>query len=169
MHKGPRLKTIPPGDDKERLVCPECDYVAYENPKIVAGAVVVKDDRILLCKRAIDPRMGFWTLPAGFLEQREAPDEGARREAQEEAGATIEIDGLLVVYTVRHISQVQFLYRARLVSEVKAGVESQEVRLFEWKDIPWTELAFPSVKWALEHYQATKHLQTLVPAAVAVE
>src|SRR5690242_13029188 len=114
--KGPRLKMIPPGDDKERLVCPECNFVVYDNPKIVAGAVVLEGERVLLCKRAIEPRLGYWTLPAGFLEAKEAPDEGALREAKEEAGATITLDGLLVVYTVRHISQVQMFYRARLGS-----------------------------------------------------
>lgn len=169
LTKGPRERRIPPGDDKLRLVCPECDYVVYDNPKIVAGAVVVKDERVLLCQRAIEPRKGYWTLPAGFLEAREAPEEGARREAIEEASADIEIDGLLVVYTVRHLSQVQFLYRAKLRSDVEAGVESLAVRLFAWDEIPWADLAFPSVKWALERYAATKNEKTLVPAAVAVE
>ncbi len=167
--KGPRLRQVPPGDDKERLVCPDCDYVAYENPKIVAGSVAIEDGRILLCRRAIEPRRGFWTLPAGFLELGESPEEGARREAVEEANAAIDIDGLLAVYTVRHISQVQLFYRARLRSAVSPGIESQEVGLFAWEEIPWSELAFPSVKWTLERHQATKHLEVLVPASVVVE
>jgi ADP-ribose pyrophosphatase YjhB (NUDIX family) len=152
---GPRVRTIPEGDDRERLTCPDCGYIAYENPKMVAGSVVSVGDKIMLCRRAIEPRKGFWTLPAGFLELHETPEEGAKREAWEEARARIAIDALLAVYSVPRISQVQLIYRATLAEPgFEAGPESLEVELFDWTDIPWTELAFPSVKWALDEYRA---------------
>lgn len=152
---GPRVRVVPPGEDRERLVCPDCSYIAYENPKIVVGAVVTDDlDRILLCRRAIPPRSGFWTLPAGYMELNETTEQGAAREAMEEAGARIAIDALLAVYNIPRISQVQMIYRARLSDPAIApGVESLEVGLFTWKDIPWDELAFPSVVWALHEWR----------------
>jgi ADP-ribose pyrophosphatase YjhB (NUDIX family) len=154
MGAGPSVRTIPDGDDRERLTCPDCGFIAYENPKMVAGSVVSVDGKIMLCRRAIDPRKGFWTLPAGFLELHETPEEGAKREAWEEARARIAIDALLAVYSVPRISQVQLIYRATLEEPgFEAGPESLEVALFEWTDIPWTELAFPSVKWALDEYR----------------
>jgi ADP-ribose pyrophosphatase YjhB (NUDIX family) len=157
---------VPEGDTIERYVCGRCGYIHYSNPKIVVGSVVVHGTRILLCRRAIEPRKGLWTLPAGFLEEHESPEEGARREAREEACAEIVLEGLLAVYTVAHISQVQLMYRARLEApEYSPGPESLEVQLFEWNDIPWDELAFPSVKWALRHYQETKHLSVFPPFA----
>ena len=131
-------RTVPDGDDHERLVCRDCGYVAYENPKIIAGAVVADGEKIMLCRRAIDPQKGKWTIPAGFLELGEAPDEGAAREAMEEACATIEIIDLLAVYSVRRISQVHMMYRARLADpKFSPGLESLEVKLFDWDDIPW--------------------------------
>jgi len=152
---GPTVRAIPPGDDRERLTCPDCGFIAYENPKMVAGSVVSVDGRIMLCRRAIEPRHGYWTLPAGFLELHETPEEGAKREAWEEARARIAIDALLAVYSVPRISQVQLIYRATLAEPgFEAGPESLEVALFDWADIPWGELAFPSVKWALDEYRA---------------
>lgn len=149
---GPRVETIPEGDDRARLMCPDCGFIHYENPKMIVGAVVRWDDRILLCRRAIAPRLGYWTLPAGYLELNEAPEEGARREAWEEACAKIEITSLLAVYDIPRLSQVQLIYRARLLDEaVKPGAESQAVALFEWGKIPWSEIAFPTVRWALRH------------------
>jgi ADP-ribose pyrophosphatase YjhB (NUDIX family) len=152
--RGPSLRTIPPGDNRERMVCPDCGFIAYENPKVVVGSVVhAEDDRVLLCRRAIDPRRGFWTLPAGYLELHESTLAGALREAQEEACAEIEIEGLLAVYNIPRLSQVQIIYRARLAgSAIAAGPESLEVRLFAWDEIPWDEIAFPSVHWALRHF-----------------
>ncbi len=133
-------------------------------PKIVVGSVVVHDERIMLCRRAIEPRKGYWTLPAGFLEEHETPEDGARREAREEAECDIELDALLAVFSVPRISQVQLMYRARLKTPHFApGAESLEVRLFSWEDIPWTELAFPSVTWALERYRETKDLAVFAP------
>jgi ADP-ribose pyrophosphatase YjhB (NUDIX family) len=145
-------RKIPEGDGIEREVCVTCGYVAYENPKIVVGTVVAHEGKVLLCKRAIEPRLGFWTLPAGYMELHETPEEGAKREAFEEAEARIIIEGLLGVYTVKPLSQVQLLFRARFEGEPKfsAGVETLELGLFAWEEIPWEEIAFPSVKWVLD-------------------
>src|SRR5215468_9188886 len=124
-------EAVPPGDNRPRLVCDECEFVQYVNPKVVVGAVCSFEGRLLLCRRAIDPRRGYWTVPAGFMEEKETAEAGARREAWEEAGADIEIDGLLGLYSVPRISQVHILFRARLLSPaVAAGEESLEVRLF---------------------------------------
>lgn len=151
------VKQVPEGDDKPRLVCGDCGWIHYVNPKIVVGAVVSHEGRILLCRRAIEPRLGYWTLPAGFMEERETSEAGAAREAMEEAGARIEIDGLLAVYNVPRISQVQLIYRARLADpKIAAGPESLEVGLFDWDEIPWKELAFPTVVWALRHWHESR-------------
>jgi ADP-ribose pyrophosphatase YjhB (NUDIX family) len=148
----------------ERYVCGDCGHIYYSNPKIVVGSVVVEGGKILLCRRAIEPREGFWTLPAGFLEEHETPEDGAKREAKEEAECEIELDALLAVYSVPRISQVQLMYRARLKTPHFApGTESLEVALFAWEDIPWTELAFPSVVWALNHYRETKDRNVFAP------
>lgn len=144
----------PDGEDRPRRVCDHCAFIDYVNPKIVVGSVVVEEKQVLLCRRAIAPRVGFWTLPAGFLEEGETAEEGALREAREEACADLVLDGLLAVYSVPRISQIQLMFRARLASTKFApGPESLEVRLFAWEDIPMDELAFPSVAWALAHYQ----------------
>ena len=149
-------RRVPEGDTKERLVCRECGFIHYQNPTIVVGTVATWDSRILLCRRAIEPRVGFWTIPAGFLEQHETPEEGAAREAREEACAEIEIDGLLGVYSVARISQIHLLYRARLSSPAIApGPESLDVALVPLDDIPWRDLAFPSVAWVLERHRET--------------
>lgn len=156
----------PEGDDRPRLVCDHCGFIDYVNPRIVVGSVIHSlDRRIVMCKRAIEPRRGFWTLPAGFLETGESAQEGAMREAMEEASAQIEIEGLLAVYSVPRISQVQLMFRAKLRTAIlRPGPESEDVKLFKWDDIPWKDLAFPSVKWALDHYQATKDKPVLGPA-----
>jgi ADP-ribose pyrophosphatase YjhB (NUDIX family) len=155
--RGPSVKAIPEGDDRERMICADCGYVLYDNPKIVVGSVARWGDRILLCRRAIHPRRGYWTLPAGYLELNESTSAGAEREAWEEARAKLAIEGLLAIYDIPRISQVQLIYRARLVDEsVAAGPESLEVGLFEWDDIPWGDLAFPSVRWALHHEQEAR-------------
>lgn len=156
-------RKIPPGDDKFRQICNECGFIEYVNPKIVAGSIVTAGTKILLCKRAIEPRNGFWTLPAGFMEEGESVEQGAAREALEEANASIEIDRLLAVYSVPRISQVQIMYRAKLVSDVSPGPESLEVRLFEWRNIPWRDLAFPTVVWTLTDYARTRSLQDFAP------
>jgi ADP-ribose pyrophosphatase YjhB (NUDIX family) len=147
---------VPDGDTRERLVCPSCGHIAYENPKIVVGSVVAESGRVLLCRRAIEPRRGFWTLPAGYLEMDETIEEGARREALEEAEARIEIDGVLAIYNISRISQIQVIFRARFAGppHVAAGPESEEVRMFAWNDIPWDDIAFPSVRWSLHAWRA---------------
>ena len=156
---------IPEGDDKERSVCQRCDFIDYQNPKIVAGSVVVKDGKILLCKRAIEPRKGYWTLPAGFMELGESVEEGAMREAQEEALADIKIDRLLAVYSVPRIGQVQVMFRASLEGNFGVGPESEEVALYDWADIPWSQLAFPTVVWALTHHAETRDQISFAPFA----
>ncbi|MEO1321885.1 MAG: NUDIX hydrolase [Pseudomonadota bacterium] len=156
---------IPVGDDKERRVCQRCDFIDYQNPKIVAGSVVTKGEQILLCKRDIEPRKGFWTLPAGFMELGETVEDAARREAQEEALADIEIDRMLAVYSIPRIGQVQIMFRASLTGDYGVGPESQEVKLVDWKDTPWSELAFPTVVWALTHFAETRHQDVFVPFA----
>ena len=151
------VRRIPEGDDRERLVCPDCDYVAYENPKIVVGSVIAEGDSVLLCRRAIAPREGFWTIPAGYMELGETVIEGAQREAWEEARARIAIDGLLAIYSLARISQVQVIFHARWAEPgFEAGPETLEVRQFDWNEIPWNEIAFPSVRWALEAWHASR-------------
>lgn len=148
---------VPDGDNRSRRVCDACGFVDYVNPRIVVGAVCTWEERVLLCRRAIEPRRGLWTIPAGFLEEGESVEAGARREAWEEARAEIEIDGLLGVYSVPRISQVQMMFRARLVSPtVAVGEESLEVRLCDWGQIPWDDLAFPTVVWALRDFDAVR-------------
>lgn len=145
---------IPPGDDRERAVCAACGFIDYRNPKIVVGSVAEWKGKILLCRRAIDPRKGYWTLPAGYLELGETAEEGALREAWEEARVRLELDRLLAVYSVPRISQVQLMFRARLKKdEIAPGPESAEVALFSWDDMPWADIAFPTVGWALRHYR----------------
>lgn len=155
---GPIRRRIPEGDTLPRLVCDTCGFIRYDNPKIVIGAVAsLADGRVLLCRRAIEPQSGFWTIPAGYLELHESVEAGAVREAREEAGATIAIEGLLAVYNVPRISQVQLIFRARVDDETLAiGPESLEARFFAWNEIPWDSLAFPSVVWALRHHRAAE-------------
>jgi ADP-ribose pyrophosphatase YjhB (NUDIX family) len=148
------VRTVPDGDTMERQVCTTCGYIAYDNPKIVVGAVVTDAGRVLLCRRAIEPRTGFWTLPAGYLELNETTAEGAQREALEEAGAAIALEGILAIYDISRIGQVQVIYRATMARPgIYAGVESLEVGFFAWDDIPWDRIAFPTVKWALQAWR----------------
>lgn len=162
--KGPRIREVPSGDNRKRLVCPDCNYIAYENPKVVVGVVATWEDKLLMCRRAIEPRRGHWTLPAGFMEMGESPEEGAAREAWEEARAELEIIDLLAVYSLRHISQLQLFFRARLSSpDVSAGPESEEVGLFGFDDLPANELAFPSVHWAIQHFQEARGSGSFAP------
>ncbi len=163
-------RKVPPGDSMERAVCVSCGFVDYQNPKIVAGSVVIWGEKILLCKRAIEPRKGYWTLPAGYLELNETAEDGAAREAREEACAEIDIDRLLAVYSIPRISQVQLMFRARLKRpEIAAGPESEAVGLYDWDDIPWADLAFPSVAWALRHYRETRDSDDFAPFTNPVE
>jgi ADP-ribose pyrophosphatase YjhB (NUDIX family) len=157
-------RLVPTGDSRERAVCARCGFIAYENPKIVVASVVRHEGRILLCRRAIEPRSGFWTLPAGFLELHETPEDGAKREAVEEAEARITLRELLAVYSVPRLSQVQLMYRAVLAEpHIAPGPESAQVGLFAWSEIPWDQLAFPSVHWALHHDRAVERGEAVPP------
>lgn len=151
---GPDVWKIPEGDEHERLVCSHCGFIHYDNPKIVVGSVAVWEDKVLLCRRAIEPQIGYWTLPAGFMELNERSEAAAAREAWEEARAEIEVGDLFALYNIPRISQVQLFYRATLrTPAIEPGPESTEVRLFGWDELPEDEFAFPSVRWALEHYR----------------
>ena len=144
---------VPPGDHLPRHVCPSCSAIHYQNPKLVVGCVPEHEGRILLCKRAIEPRLGYWTVPAGFMENGETLEAGAARESWEEALARVEIGGLLAVVSVVHAHQVHVMFRAALpLPEFGAGAESLEVGLYRPEDIPWSEIAFPSIDFALRRY-----------------
>jgi len=148
---------VPDGDSLPRHVCPACGAIHYSNPRMVVGCVPEAGDRILLCRRAIQPRHGFWTVPAGFMENDETLAEAAARETREEALAAVEIGDLFAVVDVVHARQVHVMFRATLVGEeFGAGEESLEVDLFEPARIPWDEIAFPSVRFALERFLADR-------------
>ncbi len=145
---------IPEGDNLPRHVCETCSTIHYDNPRIVAGCIVTHDERILLCRRAIEPRKGFWTLPAGFMEHGETIAQAAAREAMEEACADVELDALYAIVDVIHAGQVHMMYRGRLKGgRHEAGPESIETALVSLADIPWDELAFPSVRFTLERFR----------------
>lgn len=158
---------VPEGDTRERLICADCGHIAYDNPKVVVGSVIAAGDAVLMCRRAIEPRRGFWTLPAGYLEHGETLQEGAAREAWEEAQAEIEIDGILAVFTISRIGQVQVIFRARFAgpggARFAAGPESLEVALFPPSRIPLDDIAFPSVTWALDAWQRAGRAQLGAP------
>jgi ADP-ribose pyrophosphatase YjhB (NUDIX family) len=145
------------GDTHQRAVCPACTTIHYENPLNVVGTVPYFGDRVLLCKRNIEPRFGKWTLPAGFLELGETTAQGAVRETIEEAGASIEMEGLFSILNIARVGQVHLFYRARLLNEhFEPGVETIEARLYREEDIPWEDIAFRSVKETLELFFADR-------------
>lgn len=149
----PTTEAIPEGDNRPRAVCNACGTIHYLNPKLVVGCLPVWEDRILLCKRAIEPRKGLWTLPAGFMENGETAGEGAAREAMEEANAHVEIGNIYTVYSLPQISQVYMMFLAKLVDPgVSPGIESLEVRLATEDEIPWDQLAFRMVTRTLKHF-----------------
>ena len=156
------IHKIPEGDDKLRHCCDACDTIFYQNPNNVVGTLPYYGDKVLLCKRAIEPRLGKWTLPAGFMENGESSLEGAIRETREEAGATISVreDSLYTLFNLPKINQVYLFFRAELADlNFAAGVESLEVALFAEEDIPCDELAFPVVHSTLKHYFADRQEQ----------
>jgi len=145
------------GDTKQRAVCPSCTTVHYENPLNVVGTVPYWGDKVLLCKRNIEPRWGMWTLPAGFMELGETTAQGAARETVDEAGAHIEMEGLFTIINVARVGQVHMFYRAKLLSDqFDPGVETIEARLYAEHEIPWEELAFKTVHQTLEHFFADR-------------
>lgn len=151
----PLVLKIPEGDSVPRYVCMTCNSIHYQNPKIIVGCIATHEDKVLLCKRAIQPRYGLWTLPAGFMENGETVKQGALRETYEEAGANVELDSLFAVFSIPHISQVYMLFRGTLSNmKYAAGTESLDVELFDESAVPWEQLAFPVVTIALQYYFA---------------
>jgi ADP-ribose pyrophosphatase YjhB (NUDIX family) len=149
----PVRQRVPSGDHRPRYVCDHCGAVHYQNPKVVAGCIPEWEDRLLLCRRAIEPRHGLWTLPAGFMENGETTAEGAARETMEEACARVAIIDLYALFNIPHINQVYLMFRARLLDpDFAAGNESLEVALFRETEIPWAKLAFPVVRETLRRY-----------------
>ncbi|HEX2198578.1 MAG TPA: NUDIX hydrolase [Burkholderiales bacterium] len=153
----PLAKRVPPGDTLARWVCDQCGEIHYQNPKLVVGAVPEFEGRLLLCRRAIEPRYGYWTLPAGFMENDETAGQAALRETLEEAGARIELGAPFSMISVPYVNQVHLFYLARLVDlEFKPGEESLEVALYEEAQIPWKEIAFRTVAATLRHWFADR-------------
>jgi ADP-ribose pyrophosphatase YjhB (NUDIX family) len=143
----------PPGDERERAVCGACGAIHYQNPRIVAGCVIEYESRILLCRRAIEPRRGFWTSPAGFMELGETVHAAAARETREEASAEVQLGSLLSVTSVLHVGQVHVFFRGRLRRpEFAAGAESLEVQLFDEAALPWEQMAFRSGDFSLRAF-----------------
>ena len=144
---------IPAGDHLPRHACSKCDYVHYINPKVICGCIPLWQGKILLCRRNIEPRLGYWTIPAGFMEQNETTEQGAARETIEESLATVDIVRLHGVYNIPHISQVYFLYVANIIDgHFGTTPESSEVALFDIEDIPWDDMAFNVVSQALREF-----------------
>lgn len=162
---------VPPGDSLPRFVCDTCNTIHYQNPRMVVGCIPEWEDRILLCRRAIEPRYGLWTVPAGYMENGETTYQGAERETLEEANARIEIGPLYALYNIPHINQVYMLFRARLLDlEFTAGAETLEVRLFSEQEIPWDAIAFATVRNTLTRYYQDRrqgeyrfHMGTIEP------
>lgn len=153
-HCAGQIKTeIPEGDNLPRHICTQCDLIFYSNPKIVSGCLPIYEDKVLLCKRAIEPCYGLWTLPAGYMENGESTQEGALRETREEANAEVKLISLYTLTSITHVNQVQFIYLANLpVPEFSSSSESLEVRLFSEAEIPWDQLAFQTIRNALKFY-----------------
>lgn len=164
---------IPADDNRARHICTACGIIHYQNPRMVIGSIPQWEDKVLLCRRAIEPRYGYWTLPGGFMENGESTGDAAIRETREEANARIEIIDLYSMYSLPYIDQVHMLFRARLLDlDFGPGSESLEVKLFAEDEIPWDELAFRPVRYSLEHYFAERrkgafslHVGELAPAS----
>jgi ADP-ribose pyrophosphatase YjhB (NUDIX family) len=157
----PVTVAIPEGDNRPRFVCTNCGTIHYQNPKMVIGSVPVWEGdgelKVLLCKRAIEPRYGYWTLPAGFMENEETTSEAAIRETEEEAGANVELGNLFTLLNVAHVHQVHLFYLAKLLDlDYAAGIESLDVQLFAEHEIPWDDLAFPTIRTTLELFFADR-------------
>ena len=150
-------KRVPPGDTLPRWVCDQCGEIHYQNPKLVVGTIPEHEGKLLLCRRAIEPRYGYWTLPAGFMENDETASQAALRETLEEAGATVDLGEPFTLISVPRVNQVHLFYRARLRNlEFKAGEETLEVALVEEAAIPWQEIAFRTVGLTLKRWFADR-------------
>lgn len=155
----PVVRKIPDGDHLARFVCETCDLVHYDNPRMIVGCIPTWEDQVLLCRRAIHPRRGHWTLPAGFLENGETTRQGAMRETLEEANARVEIESFYRLFDLPHINQIYVFFRARLLDlDFSPGVESLETALFTEAEIPWHDLAFHTVRLTLEDYFRDRRL-----------
>lgn len=151
------VQRVPPGDNLPRYLCDECGEIHYQNPKLIVGCIPEWEGRLMLCRRAIEPRYGYWTLPAGFMENGESTAAGAQRETREEAGARIEIGAPFSMISVPHVNQVHVFFRARLVdNDFSPGEESLEVALFDEAAIPWSDIAFRTVEMTLRYWLADR-------------
>jgi ADP-ribose pyrophosphatase YjhB (NUDIX family) len=158
---------VPEGDNLPRHVCTTCDVIHYTNPKVVVGCVPEWRGRILLCRRAIEPRLGFWTMPAGFMENGETARDGAARETFEESQSRVEVGPLISIISIPGINQVHLMFSGRMLSEVHGPTsESSDVRLFAEEEIPWGELAFRTVMHTLRHYLDDRRLGTRGPHVI---
>ena len=147
------IQSVPKGDDRARHVCGDCESVFYQNPKIVAGCLPVWNDQILMCKRAIEPRLGWWTLPAGYMENGETILQAAVRETLEEACARVQVSHLFTIFSLPEINQVYAIFLANLTEpEFSPGVESLECKLYRKEEIPWGKIAFPTITQTLRFY-----------------
>jgi len=170
-------KRVPEGDNLPRFVCTSCGTIHYQNPRVIVGCIPEWSDKILLCRRAIEPRHGLWTVPAGFMENGETTHQGAARETLEEANANVEVGQLYALYNIPHINQVYILFRARLLDlDFSPGAETLEAQLFAEQDIPWDLLAFATVRNTLRHYFTDRakgefkfHVGTIEPTSSRVE
>ena len=166
----PVVQRTPVDDDRPRFVCDACGTVFYQNPKIIAGCVPVWEDRVLLCKRAIEPRRGLWTVPAGFMENGETTAQGAARETMEEANANVEIQRLHCYLDVPRISQVYVIFIGKMLSaEFHPGLESLETMLCSEEEIPWDDLAFPSIVFALDKYFEDRRTGNSLPHLESID
>ena len=153
----PLARRVPPGDSLQRWVCEHCGEIHYQNPKLVVGTIPEFEGRLLLCRRAIEPRYGYWTLPAGFMENDETTGQAALRETLEEAGARVELGAPFSMISVPHVNQVHLFYRARLRElDFQPGEETLEVALFEEGELPWKDVAFRTVALTLQHWFADR-------------
>lgn len=153
----PVLRRVPPGDSLPRFVCDECGEIHYQNPRLVVGCIPELEGRLLLCRRAIEPRYGYWTLPAGFMENGETVGQGALRETLEEAGARVELGAAFSMISVPRVNQVHVFFLARVVDgEFKPGAETLDLRLYEESEIPWQEIAFRTVGITLRRWFADR-------------
>ncbi len=156
--------SVPPGDNRQRFVCSACGEIHYQNPKLVTGCIPEWEDKLLLCRRAIEPRYGLWTLPAGFMENEESAQQGAARETLEEANARVSVEQLYTIFNLPHISQVYLLFRGKLDDlDFSPGSESLEVALFREDEIPWEQLAFPVIYETLRYYFEDRKRGVFVP------